>query len=532
MYRTLLRARHIWLTALFFLTLGCSRLPQRAELVFINGAEPEVLDPALISAQPTSRIANAIFEGLTIFSETATILPGVAERWDISADGKIYTFHLRNNATWTNGDPVTSEDFRYAWTRALRPETGCEYASQLYPIQNAKPFNEGKINDASTLGISTPNPLTLQVTLENPTPYFLDLCAFSTYLPVHRPTVESHPDWATQTAHFVGNGPFLFKEWRLFDRVRLEKNPRYWNAQSIPLQSIDVLPASRPTTAFNLYATGQVDLMMDKGLAPTALIDELRKRPDFHSGPFLGNYFIRFNITRPHLANPKVRQALALAFDKERITTKITRAGETPAHSFVPPNTGRSYQPPTAPKRDLDKARELLAEAGYPNGKGLPVLTYLFRGESDIDRDIAVEIQRTLEEQLGIKLLLRGLEWTVYLSNLSNLDYDLCRSSWVADYNDPNTFLNMFVTGDGNNRTGWSRKDYDQLIDQAAAEADPEKRFSLFHQAERILVDTDPPICPLFYWVGIQFYDATRLAGITPNLLDEHPLRFIHWKRQ
>jgi oligopeptide transport system substrate-binding protein len=162
----------------------------------------------------------------------------------------------------------------------------------------------------------------------------------------------------------------------------------------------------------------------------------------------------------------------------------------------------------------------------------MPVLTYLFRGESDIDRDIAVELQRTLEEQLGIRILLRGLEWTVYLSSLSNLDYDLCRSSWVADYNDPNTFLNMFVTGDGNNRTGWSRKDYDRLIELAASETDPQRRFSRFHEAETILVDTDPPICPLFYWVGIQFYDANRLAGITPNLLDEHPLRFIHWKKR
>ncbi len=532
MYRFFKRARPVWLSALSLLLLSCARMPHRAELVFINGAEPEVLDPALISAQPTSRIANAIFEGLTIFSETAGILPGVAERWDISPDRKTYTFHLRPNATWTNGDPVTSEDFRYAWIRALRPETGCEYASQLYPILNAKPFNEGRINQPESLGISAPDPLTLRVILENPTPYFLDLCAFSTYLPVHRKTVETHADWATQTAHFVGNGPFLFKEWRLFDRVRLEKNPNYWNANTIPLQSIDVLPASRPTTAFNLYATGQVDLMMDKGLAPTALIDELRKRPDFHAGPFLGNYFIRYNLSRPHLADPRIRQALSLAFDKQRITSKITRAGETPAHSFVPPGTGHGYTPPSAPGQNLDRARALLAEAGHPGGKGLPVLTYLFRGESDIDRDIAVEIQRTLEEQLGIKLLLRGLEWTVYLSSLSNLDYDLCRSSWVADYNDPNTFLNMFVTGDGNNRTGWSRKEYDHSIELAAAEPDPKKRFALFHDAEKILVETDPPICPLFYWVGIQFYDANKLAGITPNLLDEHPLRFIHWKKR
>jgi oligopeptide transport system substrate-binding protein len=358
------------------------------------------------------------------------------------------------------------------------------------------------------------------------------LCAFATFLPVHRQTVERHADWASKPAHFVGNGPFLLKEWRLFDRVRLVKNHRYWNADAIAMGSIDVLPAARPNTAFNLYATGAADLMMDKGLAPTPLLSELRKRSDFHSAPFLATYFIRYNATRKPFDDPRVRRAFGLVIDRRAIVDKITRGGEEPAMSFVPPGTGDGYQPPAGLSPDVVRARTLLAEAGFPGGKGFPVVHYLYKGDSDLDRDLAVELQGMFQRELGVQMLLKPQEWTVYLSAQSALDYDLCRSSWVADYNDPNTFLNMFVTGDGNNRTGWSHAAYDKLIAAAAAEADPRQRYAHFREAERILVEEEAPISPLYFYVGIQFYDAARLEGVEANLLDEHPLRYLRWKKR
>lgn len=517
----------VWLSLAFG---GCGRRLDRAELVFINGAEPELLDPALVTAQATSRVTYALFEGLVIFDPEAKVRPGVAERWEVSPDGTSYTFHLRPNACWSNGEPVTSEDFVYAWRRALLPETGSEYASQLYPIVNAEAFNTGKIADFNQVGVSAPDALTLEVRLAHPTPYFLDLCAFSTFLPVHRATVETHPDWASKPARFVGNGPYLLAEWRLFDRVRLVKNPRYWNAAEVSLKSIDVLPAARPITAFNLYATGAADLTLDKGLAPTPLLDQLRKRPDFHSAPFLATYFVRFNASRAPFSDSRVRRAVSLVVDRRELVEKITRGGEPPAESFVPPGTGSGYKPPAGVGRDPEAARRLLAEAGFPGGAGFPVVRYLYKGDSDLDRDIAVEIQGTLQRELGIRMLLQPQEWTVYLALQGALDYDLCRSSWVADYNDPNTFLNMFVTGDGNNRTGWSHAVYDSLIAAAAAEPDTARRFESFRKAERILVADEAAVCPLYFYVGIQFYDGTRLGGISENLLDEHPLRFLHWK--
>ncbi len=510
---------------------GCGRLPDRAELVFINGAEPELLDPPLITAQATSRVTYALFEGLTSFDGKGVPQPGVAERWEVSPDGLSYTFHLRHDAVWSNGDPVTAEDFLYSWRRTLLPATASEYAYQLYYIRGAKAFSEGTSTDFSTVAVRAPDPYTLKVELESPTPFFLDLCAFSTLLPVHRGTVEKYSDWASKPAHFMGNGPFLLKEWRPFDRVRLVKNPRYWNAASVRLNSVDVLPAARPHTAFNLYATGIADLMMDKGLAPTPLLGELKKRADFHAAPFLGNYFFRFNASRKPFNDPRVRRAFCLVVDKAYITERITRAGEIPATSFTPPGAGTGYIPPPGMERDVEKARALLAEAGFPEGRGFPVVYYLYRADSDLDQDIAVELQNMFRRDLGVTIQLARQEWTVYLNSQSKLDYDMCRSSWVGDYNDPNTFLDMFVTDGGNNRTGWSSKRYDELIAAAAREVDAQKRFDIFREAETILVTAESPICPLYYYVGIQFYDPERLAGIEPNLLDEHPIKAMYWKK-
>ncbi len=498
----------------------------------INGAEPELLDPAMCTAQATGRVMYALYEGLTAYDEAGTAQPGVADRWEISPDGLTYTFHLRPEATWSNGDPVTAHDFAYSWQRTLTPETAAEYSYQLHYIRGARDFNAGKTRDFSTVGIRVIDDHTLEVTLENPTPFFLDLCAFATLLPVHRATVEAHSDWSSNPAHFMGNGAFTLQDWRLFDRVRVQKNPRYWNKDAVKLESIDILSASRPNTAFNFYATGIADLMVDKSLTPTALIQELRKRPDFHAAPFLGIYFFRFNVLRKPFDDVRVRKAFCLVVDKKLLTDKITRAGEEPATSFTPPGAGGGYVPPPSYDRDLEQAKQLMADAGFPNGEGFPRFSYLYRADSDLDQDIAVELQSTFFKVLGVRMELVRQEWTVYLQSQSKIDFDLSRSTWVGDYNDPNTFLDMFVTDGGNNRTGWSNPRYDALIAAAAKEVDKQKRFDIFGEAERILVTEDMPICPLYYYVGIQFYDGDKLGGIQSNLLDEHPLKAVYWKNR
>ncbi len=524
-------ARLVWLPLSILLCLcgACDRREDRADLVFLNGAEPETLDPALITGQPEGRIANALFEGLVAFDAKGHPEPGVAERWGISQDGLRYTFHLRQDAQWSNGDPVTAHDFVASWQRTLSPATGSEYAYQLHYLKNGRAFQEGTLTDFSKVGVRADGDHVLEVELENPTPFFIDLCAFVTLLPVHVRSVEAAGEDWVKPEHLIGNGAYRLASWRINDRIRLEKNPQYWNRDAVSMRSIDVLPASRANTAFNFYASGQADLIMDKGLVPPALLGELRKRPDYHAAPFLGTYFLRFNTTRKPFDDARVRRAFSLVVDRKRIVDKITRAGEIPAGSLVPPGTA-GYDPPPGPPSDSELARSLLAEAGYPGGGGFPVVYYLY-SEGELNEAIAVELQNMFQLELGVKIELSRQEWKVYLNSMGRLDYDLCRSSWVGDYLDPNTFLDMFVTEGGNNRTGWGHPRYDFLISAAAAELDHGKRFDLLRQAEHLLISEQVPICPLYFYVGIQFYAPDRLGGVEANLLDEHPLRKLYWKK-
>jgi len=520
----------LWpILAAVLILAGCSPQP-RADLVFLNGAEPETLDPALITGQPEGRVANALFEGLLSFDQKGTPQPGMAESWEISEAGRVYTFKLRDGLVWSDGRALTAKDFVASWRRTLAPETASEYAYQLHYIKNAKAFNEGKIADFSQVGVNAPDERTLRVELENPTPFFLDLCSFVTLLPAPLHAIEKHGDNWTKPGNLVGNGAYLLESWRLNDRIRLRKNPRYWNAKNVAMETIDVLPVSKANTAFNLYAAGQADLMMDKGLVPPALLGEIKKRDDFHAAPFLGTYFLRYNCAKGPFTDARVRQAFSLVLDKSSIVERITRAGELPADSFVPPGAGGYHPYENSRRRDIAAAKQLLAEAGFPDGRGFPMVTYLY-SEGELNEAIAIELQGMWRRELGVNVQLLRQEWKVYLRSLSSLDYGIARSSWVGDYPDPNTFLDMFVTGGGNNRTGWSDLRYDELIAAAAAELDPSKRHDILRQAEQILVDQEMPVCPLYFYVGIQLYDGQRLEGLEGNVLDEHPLKAMSWRK-
>ena len=507
---------------------SCDSSGSRADLVILNGAEPESIDPAVITGQLDGRVAYALFDGLAHFDRYGIPQPAIAQSWDISSDAKTYTFHLRSNAKWSNNEPVTANDFVESWKRTLLPETAAEYAYVMYHIKNAEAFNEGKIKDFSLVGVHALDTQTLRVELEDPIPYFLDLLSYVPYLPVYIPSVKQFGDDWIKPTHLVNDGPFLMEEWRLNYRIRLRKNPNYWDAQNVHLQTVDLLPIENAISAYNFYASKVADLILDKGLTPPSLIPELKRRPDFHAAPFLGDYFIRFNVTRKVFSDARVRQAFAMAIDRERIVRKITQAGEPPAYSFTPPGTA-DYRPPEMFHFDPEKARTLLADAGYRQGRGFPTVTYLYDNKK-LNEDIAVEIQSMLWQELGVRVELQKQEWKVYLNSMNRRDYDFCRSSWIGDYNDPNTFLDCFVTNGGNNRTGWSNQQYDRLIEAAAKEADQRKRFDYFRQAEDILLNQATPICPLYFYMGIQIYDNARLGGIEPNLLDEHPFREMYRK--
>jgi len=505
---------------------GCSSRPADVDLIFINGAEPQSLDPSIITGQLEGRICNALFEGLTARNAYGETVPGMAESWTANQSNTRFTFNIRREARWSNGDPLTAYDFVASWQRTLSPELASEYAYILYFIKGAEAFNRGETNDFSTVGIRAETPYTLVVELRAPTPFFPSLVSFVTYFPVHIPTVEQYPVGWVKPGRIVTNGAYLLHDWKINDRVELKKNSEYWRADSVALERIDALAVSNAATAFNLYATGQADLILDKGMVPQMLLTELIDRPDFHSYTYLGTYFYRFNTTRKPFDDPLVRKALTAAIDRTRLTRKITKAGEKIATAFTPPGiTG--YQPPTGIRHDPDQARRWLREAGFPNGLNFPRFHILYN-KSDLHEKIALEIQDMWQTELNIHCELKNQEWASYLETMRNLDYDVARSSWIGDYVDPNTFLDCFISGGGNNRTGWKSDQYDGLIRAAARETDSARRSALFQEAETLLVRESAPIAPLYYYAGILFYDPTRLKGIHPNLLAEHPLREMY----
>ena len=495
------------LAALLLCAAGCRPAEPKADLVIINGAEPESLDPTIVTGQPDLRVVSALFEGLTRSDpKTGSPVPSLAARWDLSPDGRTYTFHLRSNLAWSTGEPIEAGDFVYSWLRVLNPATAADYAGLLFYVKNAEEFNNGKLADPAAVGVRAPDRQTFQVELVSPTPFFLDICALQTLAVVPRQAIEKYGDRWLMTKPLPVSGAYQLAYWRINDKIRLRKNPRYWDAANTQLECVDILPMGNPTTAFNLYETGEADLVWDKDLIPQVLLDVLRKRPDFHSFDNLATYFIRVNVTRKPLNDPRIRRALALAIDKQHIVDKITRAGEKPAPHLTPLGTA-NYRPPTGLGHDPDQARRLLAEAGYPGGAGLPPVEW--------------------QKELGIQVELRQVEWNVLLAAQSSLEYDLARSSWTGDYNDATTFLDLFKSNNGNNRTGWKNPRYDQLLREANAEPDPRRREALLRTAETILVEDELPILPLFFYAGLNYYDARKIQGIYPNLIDQHPINAI-----
>ena len=355
----------LWICMAILALAGCEGDRKRADLVFVNGAEPETLDPSIITGQPEGRVVNALFEGLCAYNEDGQAVPGVAERWEISPDGKTYTFHLRPDAKWSDGSALTARDFVASWKRTLTPETGSQYNYQLFPVKNAQAFAERKITDFTQVGVRAVDDRTLVVKLENPTPYFIQLCAFSTLHPVPVKLIERLGDDWVKPGNLIGNGAYTLEDWRINDRIRLKKNPHYWDRDGVRLETIDVLPISDANVAFNFYASGLADLLMDKGLAPPALLDDLKKRKDFHAAPFLGIYFLRYNCERGPFRDERVRRAFSLAVDKKRIVEKITRAGELAAPGFVPPGIP-GYEGTEGAPFDSKEAARLMTEAGYP----------------------------------------------------------------------------------------------------------------------------------------------------------------------
>ncbi|MBL9128020.1 MAG: peptide ABC transporter substrate-binding protein, partial [Verrucomicrobiales bacterium] len=510
--------------------VGCRPLP-KADLTIINGPEPSSLDPVLVTGIEELRAVLPLFEGLTRPDpRDARPVPGIAEGWEISPDGRRYVFHLRSNAHWSTGRPILAADVAYSWQRVLEPTNACQYAGLLAPVRGADDYLRGKTRDVTQVGFRAASDRRFEVELENPCAYFLELCAFQTLAVVPREAIERHGDRWILASPVPSSGPYQLDFWRLNDRVRLRRNDRYWDAANTAIEVVDLLSVTAPNTVLNLYHRGDADIVWDKPLVPTEVIPSLVGRPDYHSFPILGTYFLRINVTRKPFDDPRVRRALAFAVDKRRLTRRITASGEEPADHLVPTVTAQ-YTRGEGQKHDPDRARELLAEAGFPGGRGLPPIDFLFDGTaggaSRLNERAGIELKETWERELGVRVELRRMEKKAYLVAQRSLDYTVSRSSWIGDYNDPNTFLDLFMKENGNNRTGWSHPEYDRRLREAASEPDLAKRAALLGEAETLLVRDEVPVIPLWFDVGFGLYRPETIQGVYPNPVDVHPLNAI-----
>jgi oligopeptide transport system substrate-binding protein len=497
-----------------------------------NGTEPKELDPATATGEPEAHIIENLFECLTTHDPLSLKpLPGVAERWEISSDGLVYVFYLRKNAKWSDGTPVTAHDFVFSWIRLLDPATASEYAYQIYHIKNAEAFNAGTIKDASQLGLKAKDDYTLEIILENPVPFFLQLTAFFTLCPTPRHIIKKYPqrEW-TKEGNMVSNGPFKLSEWRLNQHVKLEPNPHYWDKEKMHLTAAYFLPIENIDSEEKAFMSGEVHLTNSVPLikVPTYLA-ELKKSPDvyhpYRTEPYLGVYFYRLNTTKAPFNDKRVRRALAITLDRQLLVDKVTRNGEKPALSFTPPGiegyTFPSTLQATVNKETIAEAQALLAEAGYPEGRGMPPINILYNTNEN-HKKIALAVRQMWKDHLGIEVGLFNQEWKVYLDSQRKLQFELSRSGWIGDYADPNTFLDLFMSKGSNNQTGWGNKEYDRLIDLSEDIQDQAARFEYFRQAEAILMD-EMPVIPVY------LYSKARLVSEKVKLVLEDK-KVLPWK--
>ncbi|WP_454963660.1 peptide ABC transporter substrate-binding protein [Filifactor alocis] len=471
-------------------------------------SEPKSIDPALNTAVDGHQVIIGVFEGLCRLDEKDQGIPGIAESWDISEDNLTYTFHLRD-AKWSDGQPVKASDFVYAWKRAVDPATAAEYAYQMYYLKNGEAINNGE-KPVDELGVKAIDDKTLEVTLESVTPYFLQLTAFPTYMPVREDVVSADPEgWALNMDTYIGNGPFKVQEWKHDDVLKLVKNENYYDADKVKLDGIDYVFIVEASTAVSAFESGEIDYMEAVPAEKIAVLEEANDE-NFKILPYLGTYFYIFNMNQEPVNNPKVRKALSLAINRTDIVEQVTKAGQVPATGFVPKGVSMSdgttdfqetagdYNMPIDDSK-VEEAKQLMAEAGYPDGQGFPTIELLYNTNEE-HKAIAEAIQAMWKQNLGINVELRNEEWKVFQTSRNEGNYTVARHGWIGDYVDPMTFLDMWITASGNNDAKFSNPKYDELISKAKSTLGKERDDAML-EAQAILME-ELPVMPIYYYTN------------------------------
>lgn len=494
------------------------------------GAEPPTIDPGLATDSTSGAIIRNVYEGLVSISPKGEVQPGAAESWDVSEDGLTYTFHLRADGKWSNGDPVKAQDFEFAWKRVLNPETASEYASIMYPIKGAEAYNLGK-GSVDEVGVKAVDDTTLEVTLAQPTAYFLELPAFYTFMPVHQASVEANPDWAMDAGEsYITNGAFTLQTWNHNADYTLVKNDQYWDKDNVKLDQVNVKIIESEATANAEFQAGTIDYIGSPYQTVSLdAIDQYRSQGILQTAPYSAIYWYKINTTDPVLKNANIRKALALAIDRQALIDNVIKGQQLPALGLVPPTIegfkeDRGYMK----DKDFEQAKELLAkglkELGMKDPSELNVEIAI--NTSEAHSTIAQFIQEGWASNLGINATIRNSEWKVYLEELNNLNYQIGRMGWIADYNDASTFLDMYRTKDtGNNQTGWENPDFKAKLDEANKEQDPAKRTQLLVDAEAIIMD-EMPVIPLYFYTN-NYVVKDGVKGMVPDALGNIQLKNV-----
>ncbi len=494
-----------------------------------NGSEPQSLDPHKSEGVPSSNIQRDLFEGLVSEAPDGELVPGAAESWEISEDGKTYLFHLRRNAVWSNGDPVTAHDFVFSWRRIVDPMTGSYYSQTLAPILNAEAIIQGKM-PKERLGVEALDDYTLKVTLKGPTPYFLGLLTHSSTYPVNRQNVEQYGEKFARPGRLLSNGAFVLKEWRVQSHIVLERNPRYWDDANTTLDKVIYYPIEDQSTELKRYRAGELDTTE---AFPLTQLGWLRKNiPDeVRIAPYLGTYYYGFNLTRPPFKdNRKLRQALTMVVDREILTGKVLRAGEIPAYGWVPPGVlhyeAVEYEWKKLSKEErLAEARRLYQEAGYSREN--PLTVEIRYNTNENHKKIAVAIGVMWKRALGVRVRLVNEEWKVFLENRKQKRLtQVFRAGWIADYNDAYSFAELLHSRHGINDSGYDNPEYDALLEASAHEPDLKKREELLRRAERIMIN-DYPILPIYFYVS-KHVVKPWVGGWVDNIMDHHYSKHLY----
>ena len=494
------------------------------------GPDVESIDPALNSAVDGANYILFAFDNLLKMDKDGKVVPGLAEKYEVSDDQLTWTFHLRDGLKWSDGSALTADDFVYSWQRLVDPNVAAPYAQTVlgmvegYDDAIGRPDADGNTTvdpDPTKLKVEAPDEKTLIVHMAKPTPYFDKLAAFVSLSPVKKDVVEANPDgWSIDPKTYISTGPFKLTGWEPGSYLMFEKNENYWDADSIKLDGIKCLLMQDQNATFSAYESGDALMIKD---VPTQEITTLKERTDFHIDPILGTYYLDLNTTLDEFKDPKVREALSLALDRKYISETITSGTYTPASGFVSEGVtdwnGTAWQDNITDKSayiniddhagNLAKAKELLKEAGYENGVGLPEMVYS-TNDASYHKKIAEYLQQAWGE-LGLKVQVNIVEWKSFTPQRRSGNYQIARDGWVMDYNDPSNILELALTGNGNNNAKYSNPEFDALMSKAATEKDPQTRFGYLHQAEDFIMK-DTAMVPLLYYNDF-YLQSDKITG-------------------